>query len=212
MAGRALVGLLAVLTITTFTLAAIFDTFAGDVRLLEAGRFEDLSKQEFFARFDLTVILSVSLVLGVALALAAIRKLKETATVLIILPVQILTILLPKNLVDRPRPPGALEGASDSFPSGTAVTSMLVLGLLIYFIGLYVAPRGLRFTLQLSLGALIVTAGIFRVFANEHWPSDVVGGYMVGVLALAGLVWVYKKMLRSKKEPAGRKTAFAGGD
>ena len=110
------------------------------------------------------------------------------------LPVMGLTIVLPKAFVNRPRPEGALEDSTDSFPSGTATASVLLLGFLIYLIGEFVALRKLRIGLQLSLGMAIVLLGLFRMLAGEHWPSDLVGGYMTGALALIAIIWAYRKL------------------
>ena len=111
-----------------------------------------------------------------------------------ILPAQVLTVAMPKALVDRPRPEGPLEGLTNSFPSGTAVTSILVLGLAIYFVGVFVGPRRLRIAIQLLMGLTIATFGLFRILASEHWPSDLVGGYLVGGVVLIGIVWLYNRL------------------
>ena len=94
----------------------------------------------------------------------------------------------------RPRPEGDLEGLTTSFPSGTAATSVLVLGFLIYVVGEFVAPRKLRIGLQLLLGLAIVPLGVFRMLAGEHWPSDLAGGYMAGALALFAIIWLYRRL------------------
>jgi len=32
------------------------------------------------------------------------------------------------------------------------------------------------------------------MLAGEHWPSDLVGGYMAGALALIVIIWAYRKL------------------
>ena len=138
----------------------------------------------------------MSSVLAISIAFLVFRKRPEALIYLAMLPVMGFTVVLPKAFVNRPRPEGALEGFTDSFPSGTATASVLLLGFLIYLIGEFVAPRKLCIGLQLALGIAIVLLGLFRMLAGEHWPSDLVGGYMAGALALIAIIWAYRKLRR----------------
>ncbi len=187
---------LAAVTVTMFALAGVHnsDVYWGDSTILSALRVDNQTWQQFFARFDLTIPISVSSVLVVSAGLWVFRKSLEAVASLFILPAMVLTITLPKILIGRPRPEGELEGMTNSFPSGTAATSVLVLGFLIYLVGEFVAPRKLRIGLQLLLGLAIVTLGVFRMLAGEHWPSDLAGGYMAGALALFAIIWLYRRL------------------
>ena len=136
----------------------------------------------------------MSSILAISIVFLVFRKRPEALIYLAMLPIMRFTIVLPKAFVNRPRPEGALEGFTDSFPSGTATASILLLGFLIYLISEFVAPRKLRIGLQLALGMAIVLLGLFRMLAGEHWPSDLVGGYMAGSLALVAIIWAYRKL------------------
>lgn len=186
---------LAVASIVMFALASVSDIFMGDRAILHTLRAENESSQKGFATFDITAIASLTMVLSVAGAFLVRRKMCEGVGVLAILPVQALVISLPKFLIARPRPEGPLEGSTNSFPSGTAATSVLVLGFLIYVIGIYVVQPRLRLALQALLGTSILALGFFRVAASEHWPSDVLAGYLVGGLALIGVILLYRRLL-----------------
>ena len=192
--GWILFGFLAAATGSLFGLAVAFDTFIGDIKVLEFLRFDSKSWREGFARFDVTQALSAVPALAMAVFFIALRKWWESITAFLLLPAQGIAILLPKALIDRPRPPGELEGEFASFPSGTAVTAILGLGLLIYFVGIYVASQRLRVLLQTLLGLTILLLGLFRLFAGEHWPSDVLGGFMAGGLFLILIIWVYRNL------------------
>lgn len=88
---------------------------------------------------------------------------------------------LVKALVDRPRPvAGPLEDMvmTASFPSGHVVRATVVLGLLL---ALLVWRRpGLRLPATLASGAFLLVLGVARVASGEHWPSDALGGYLLG--------------------------------
>ena len=118
--------ILAVLTVILFTMAAVHnnDVFWGDSTILSALRADNETWRQFFARFDLSIIASVSSVLVVSVVLLVLRQRLEAVATLLILPAIVFTVALPKVLVKRPRPEGALEGMTDSFPSGTATVSI----------------------------------------------------------------------------------------
>ena len=99
-----------------------------------------------------------------------------------------------KALFDRPRPRPlnwdlelfgrpVVFPASPSFPSGHAVTSIVVFGTLAYLIiRLEPTVRMRRWTLALT-GGIILLIGLSRIYLGVHYPSDVLAGY------LAGFVW-----------------------
>src|SRR5512138_1087217 len=78
---------------------------------------------------------------------------------------------------ERPRKRGARR-RTDSYPSGhtTGTTAMAITGARI------LARQGLiseRRALALGIGAPVVM-GIYRVLDDEHWATDVVGGWLLG--------------------------------
>lgn len=92
-----------------------------------------------------------------------------------------------KAIVERPRP--ALSDHvvfvhSWSYPSGHGLNSMVVLGLLTV-LAVRARPGALRRTLLALLGTfLVVVVGASRVYLGVHWPSDVLAGWLIGVLWL----------------------------
>lgn len=92
-----------------------------------------------------------------------------------------------KVLVERPRP--ALSDHvvfvnSWSYPSGHSLNSMAVLGLLTV-LAIRERPGAVRRTALAVLGAfLVVVVGFSRVYLGVHWPSDVLAGWLIGVLWL----------------------------
>lgn len=92
-----------------------------------------------------------------------------------------------KAIVERPRP--ALSDhvvfvSSWSYPSGHGLNSMAVLGLLTV-LAVRERPGAVRRTLLVAIGAfLVVVIGFSRVYLGVHWPSDVLAGWLIGVLWL----------------------------
>lgn len=103
---------------------------------------------------------------------------------------------LVKVIVQRPRPTSALVNVfapiSDySFPSGHVLLFTAFLGFL-FFLLYTLVPHSTRRTLGLALfGALIALVGVSRVYLGEHWPSDVVGAYLLGSLWLTLTIYLY---------------------
>ncbi|MFQ5933280.1 MAG: phosphatase PAP2 family protein [Dehalococcoidia bacterium] len=102
---------------------------------------------------------------------------------------------LVKELVDRPRPSADLvevttELGSKSFPSGHVVYATTFYGLLLFYTYcLDVNPRWALRASQVVLVAMLLGMGLSRVYLGAHWPSDVLGGYAVGGLYVAGVIW-----------------------
>jgi undecaprenyl-diphosphatase len=84
----------------------------------------------------------------------------------------------------RPETAAALGLHNYSFPSGHAYGSTLIIGLLVVLAAL---AGGVWWALAGFLVALIISVGISRVYLGAHYPSDVVAGWLLGLVVL-GLV------------------------
>src|SRR4030067_2596357 len=109
-----------------------------------------------------------------------------------------------KFLIARPRPEGfLLEGSSlppdFSFPSGHVVFYTIFFGLVAiyskYLPNLSNSGRKILFAVS---GFLIVLVGISRVYLGVHWPTDVIGGYLLGFTILGALTAVYFRFFQTK--------------
>ncbi len=108
-------------------------------------------------------------------------------------PVALLLSLLPKAVINSPRPAAVLDPASihitgmrlaghNSFPSGHAITAFVVVAVLLT--GTASRPRLPTAVAIVLLGALV---GLSRIAVGAHWPSDVLAGAGLGLVAgLAG--------------------------
>jgi undecaprenyl-diphosphatase len=110
-----------------------------------------------------------------------------------------------KILVRRPRP--SLAGIhvmhsrqTFGFPSGHVVRFMVFYGFL-FALAYFKLRYGLVRTFTLIvLGLLLILIGLSRVYLGEHWPSDVLGGYLTGLCWLGPALAIYSR-LRIRQGP-----------
>lgn len=80
---------------------------------------------------------------------------------------------------------------SNSFPSGHVVRAVVVYGLLAFVVR-RLAPWRVARTLAVPVAvAVIVLEAFDRLYLDVHWESDVIGGLLLGAIALLGAtVWL----------------------
>jgi PAP2 superfamily. len=106
-----------------------------------------------------------------------------------------------KLLVSRQRPPADLvhilsPTTGFSYPSGHAVFFTWMS----FMIAVSVAPKirlAFRPTLWIFVAIVIVLTCIARVWAGDHWPSDVLGGVLLGIGWSAFVLWLPERWLPS---------------
>ena len=104
---------------------------------------------------------------------------------------------LVKGLIRRPRPTVDLVQVlrilnSYSFPSGHVMFYVGFFGFLWFLAFTLLKPSWLRTLLMIIFGTLIALVGISRVYLGQHWPSDVLGAYLLGSLTLVGILQFYR--------------------
>jgi membrane-associated phospholipid phosphatase len=80
---------------------------------------------------------------------------------------------------------------ANSYPSGHMVRSVVAYGL-VAFVVQRLAPWPLARTLAIPIATFVVVLLAFdRLYLDVHWESDVLGGLLLGAIALlAGTVWL----------------------
>jgi len=112
-----------------------------------------------------------------------------------------------KGLFARPRPhfehPLLVE-TSYSFPSGHAMESFVVYGMLAYFAVLALRSWESRVAVIFGAALLVVLIGFSRMYLGVHYFSDVLAGYAAGGVWLSALITGAETIRRSKKEAKPR--------
>jgi undecaprenyl-diphosphatase len=112
---------------------------------------------------------------------------------------QLLSSLL-KHGFDRPRPdlvPHGMQVYTASFPSGHAMMTAVVYLTLAALLARSESRRRIKSYLLLLAASVTLTVGVSRVYLGVHWPSDVLGGWMIGS-AWAAACWTLAVLLQRR--------------
>lgn len=118
---------------------------------------------------------------------------------------------------DRPRPdlvPHGMTVYTASFPSGHAMMTAIVYLTLAALLARSESRRRLKAFPLLLAACVTLLVGISRVYLGVHWPSDVLGGWMIGS-AWAAACWTLAVLLQRRGElegeapPAADRTTFS---
>lgn len=95
--------------------------------------------------------------------------------------------LIVKFIVGRERPSmlyWLIEESNYSFPSGHSMTAMVLYGCVCYFINRCFINKKYKIVINCLLWGLICLIGLSRIYLGVHYFSDVVGGYLYGLIVL----------------------------
>ena len=143
----------------------------------------------------------IVIILTILLLLLFIKEMKNKVFVLAdVIGAAGLNVIL-KHIIQRDRPNihRLIKETGYSFPSGHAMMSMAFYGMLIYFIYRYVKNPVKKWVLIILLTIILLTIGITRIYLGVHYPSDVIGGFLVSFAYLLILTEIFKKIKLDEK-------------
>ncbi len=110
-----------------------------------------------------------------------------------------------KFIVHRPRPTTTMlltSESSYSFPSSHAMMSVVFYGLIIYYAFKFIKNRFICNTLVAFIITLIFFIGISRIYLGVHYPTDVLFGFIFGIIYLT----LFIKFITPKKAKSNIKS------
>ncbi len=128
-------------------------------------------------------LVAVGFIIAIILYLYSTDKSKKVAKelIIVVITVFILTQII-KLFIMRPRPftvvdnLNVLTSVNDaSFPSGHTATATAIS---------YILAR--NYGHRIILGILVLLVGISRLYLGVHYPSDVLGGFIIGLIITIG--------------------------
>ena len=153
----------------------------------------------------ITLLANTKIVLCVALLLVVTFFLRNKREFVIPLMVTVtgsaMFNLLGKVAFHRQRPVsvGVYAETSFSFPSGHSTTAVALYGFAVYYLWRQAATFGLRLKILFAGVLLVAAIGFSRLYLGVHFLSDVMGGFLLGLLWL--IIGICIAELNTRKEP-----------
>ncbi|CAN5140199.1 hypothetical protein BH11PAT1_BH11PAT1_5780 [soil metagenome] len=130
---------------------------------------------------------------------------------LIVLMGAVINIIL-KVIIQRPRPTFyPLVIVKDfSFPSGHSMDSFVFFITIAYFSYHFTRNKKVSAIIAVLCALLIILIGISRVYLGVHYPSDVLGGYIAGLLWFLTIIvlertFILFRLFREHEKPTQKK-------
>ena len=174
--------MMVLMVISYFPLGSIDLSLIGDVQSRGGGlvlQFMELISWAGYLRPGLVIGAMLTLLVVVSPLRSALYPLALT------LPADTITLLI-KDWVSRPRPNQLLVTVHHAltdpgFPSAHVVHYTVFFGFLSYFFwkSTYL-PKAARMMLCAACASLVVLVSLSRMYLGAHWPTDVLGGYLLG--------------------------------
>jgi len=152
---------------------------------------------KFISIFGEPVVAPVSIIIASLFFFLTYRRREAWFTLAVILP-DLFNMLI-KILIHRPRP--TFENAKlflsfnhSSFPSGHVVHYVVFFG---FLLTVMIVDKNISLFWKYFVGILsaflILTVSISRIYLGAHWATDVIGGYLFGLVYLGIILKFYLK-------------------
>ena len=107
-----------------------------------------------------------------------------------------------KEIIHRSRPDEIfmrIPKSSYSFPSGHSSVNMFFYLTLIYIINSSIKNKTAKIFIDTLLILWILSVGFSRIHLGVHYPSDVLGGYLVGIFAFLLFYLLTRIIIKNRK-------------
>jgi membrane-associated phospholipid phosphatase len=188
-------GAVAASALAVSLLAAANETLSGDRAITEWLQDQPLPGQDLSDMLRALTTTEVVLAAGAIISLALWITRRRRQALLLGAGLAALVILQSgvKEIVDRPRPDPSLVDVraartSPSYPAGHVMSGSFLYGFLIYLVLTLPWPRWAAIVSFVAAAGVVVLAGPVNVWLGAHWPSDVIGGYLLAAVLLLPLL------------------------
>ena len=105
-----------------------------------------------------------------------------------------------KHIIRRERPNHLrlIKQGGFSYPSGHAMVSIALYGILIYIVNKNIKNKVLRIILSILLILLIIGIGLSRIYVGVHYPSDILSGYILAIVILILIIDHFRGNINDK--------------
>ena len=106
-----------------------------------------------------------------------------------------------KNIFERSRPIGInlIEETGLSFPSGHSMVGLAFYGFIIYLIYKLISNKRKKQLFTIILSIIILLIGFSRIYLGVHYFTDVIGGFLLGIIYLTIYINIIKIESRDKR-------------
>lgn len=94
-----------------------------------------------------------------------------------------------KEFVGRERPATSIEAESLSFPSGHAMVGLILYMLAAYLLNKSIITSSTKWLIRVIAFIIILLIGLSRIVLQDHFPTDVLGGFTIGLVW--SMLWIF---------------------
>lgn len=134
----------------------------------------------------ITVFGNINTIFFIACLFLIIKRNKDALLLSVISVICPTVMYIIKSIIKRQRPTilQLIDQGGYSFPSGHAMIAVCVYGYFIYYFYRHVKNKCLRNFVCTFLVIFILLIGISRIYLGVHYPSDILGGYLISSIIL----------------------------
>ena len=132
------------------------------------------------------------------------RRYGDAALVAVVAAGAGLLVRFGKATVGRERPPveyRLVTETNESFPSGHALASAAILGVVLVVLLPSIHSRATRIAVLVGVVLFALAIGLSRIYLGVHWATDVIGGWVTGLAWLALCLTVRQVWRQTRGKP-----------
>jgi len=132
------------------------------------------------------------------------RRYGDAALVAVVAAGAGLLVRFGKATVGRERPPveyRLVTETNESFPSGHALASAAILGVVLVVLLPSIHSRATRIAVLVGVVLFALAIGLSRIYLGVHWATDVIGGWVTGLAWLALCLTVRQVWRQTRGRP-----------